>query len=117
MTGKHPFYTQRVSSISTLEDIEIKPVSNYKDLKTFYKAPFTIYENDLCWVAPLWKEYKEFFHMKNPYWNHAEACLFLAYKQNEIIGRNAAFVDHLYCQTTKTQTGFFGFYEFWQEDK
>jgi hypothetical protein len=65
----------------------------------------------LLWVAPFWKEMKDFFKKSNPFWSHAECSLFIVSKHNKVIGRIAAIIDHSYCKATGEKIGFFGFFE------
>jgi len=54
---------------------------------------------------------KGFFKKKNPFWSHAECSLFIARKNNKVIGRIAAIIDHAYCKAIGEKIGFFGFFE------
>ncbi len=56
-------------------------------------------------------EYKSFFQSKNPFWQHASARLYLAQKNNTIVGRIAAIVDDVFTIPEADRTGFFGFFE------
>ena len=61
--------------------IKIKPVISKKDLKQFIMLPFELYRNDPNWVPPLIMDQKNFFNeKKNPYYEHSEVQLFLAFK-------------------------------------
>lgn len=91
--------------------ITVRSVKTSDDLKFFYKIPFSIYDDKSQWVAPFWFEFKEFFDIKNPFWQHAEYELFIVYKDGKAVGRIAAVVDSLYCKTYHEKTGFFGFFE------
>jgi hypothetical protein len=48
---------------------------------------------------------------KNPFFQHAEMQLFLAYKNDEIVGRIAAIKNDLHNQIHNDKVGFFGFFE------
>jgi hypothetical protein len=48
---------------------------------------------------------------KNPFFEHASANYFLAYRDGEIVGRIAAIYDELYIDFQDENIGFFGFYE------
>jgi hypothetical protein len=52
-----------------------------------------------------------FFKKTNLFWSHAEGQLFIIYKQNKVVGRIAALIDHAYCKTVGEDIGFFGFFE------
>ena len=89
----------------------IENVNNLEDFKEFYNFSFKLYKDDQNWISPFWIEYKEFFKKKNPFWKHATAELFIAYENDKIVGRIAAIVDDLYCDISKENIGFFGFFE------
>jgi hypothetical protein len=48
---------------------------------------------------------------KNPFYQHAEIALFLAYRDNEVVGRIGAITNELHNQTHNDNIGFFGFFE------
>ncbi|VVB59892.1 Acetyltransferase (GNAT) family protein [uncultured archaeon] len=98
-------------------DIQIEPIQHLKEFKIFYQVPFQIYHDDPNWVPPFWNEIKDFFKKKNPFWLHAECQLFIAKKNNEVIGRIAAIIDSKYCETVGEKIGYFGFFECIQDFK
>jgi len=64
--------------------IDVIPVDNKKQLKEFIMLPFELYKNDSNWVPPLISDQKKFFNpKKNPYYQHSEVKLFLAYKDGK----------------------------------
>lgn len=74
--------------------ITIKEVDSKKMLKAFVKFPFELYKNDKNWVPPMISSEMEVFDKsKNPVFEHAECQLFLAYKDNKIVGRIAAIIN------------------------
>ena len=65
-----------------------------KQLKEYVKFPFKLYKNHPYWVPPLISDELETFDKKkNPVFETAEAKFYLAYKNNEIVGRIAAIVN------------------------
>jgi hypothetical protein len=75
--------------------LEIRTVSNKKDLKTFVKVPFGIYKGNKCWVPQLIMEEMDIFNpKKNPAHESAESKLFIAYKDGKPVGRIAAILSH-----------------------
>ena len=92
--------------------MDILPVNTNKDLKKFIEFPYHFYREDLNWVPPLRMELKKQFNPKtNPLLDHCEYQLFLAIKENEVIGRIAAFIDHLAVDFWQENIGLFGYYE------
>ncbi len=74
--------------------------------------PFELYKNDPNWVAPLIGEQKKFFNpKKNPYYQHSEVKLFLAYLDNNVVGRISAQSNTQHNKEHKENIGFFGFFE------
>ncbi|MCK4696396.1 MAG: GNAT family N-acetyltransferase [Candidatus Cloacimonetes bacterium] len=92
--------------------MEIVPVKTSRDLMKFIKFPFKLYKNDPYWVAPLLMEQKKFLNPhKNPYFEHSEVQLFLAYKDNKLAGRISAQTNVQHNKTHNDKVGFFGFFE------
>ncbi|RLD28610.1 MAG: GTP cyclohydrolase [Bacteroidetes bacterium] len=76
--------------------ITIKEVHSKKELKAFVKFPFSLYKGSKYWVPPIISQEIKTFNKKiNPVFNDADAKLFLAYKDNKIVGRVAAIINWL----------------------
>ena len=74
--------------------IEVREAKSPKALKQFVTFPFTLYKDSPYWVPPIIKEELESMDpSKNPVFNNAEATYFLAYKNNEVVGRIAAIIN------------------------
>ena len=94
------------------EGLFIIPVKTKKELKQFILLPWKIYRNDKNWVPPLISERKDFLNpKKNPFFKHAEVNLYLAKKDNQVVGRVAGIVNHLHIQTHNEKVAFFGLFE------
>ena len=92
--------------------IEVKPVRSRRDLKRFIKLPWRIYRNAENWVPPLVMERKRHLDKeKNPFFEHAEAEYFLAWRDGEPVGRITAHVDHRFNEFQDNDWGMFGFFE------
>jgi len=92
--------------------LEIKPVLNKKDLKTFIMLPFRLYKDDPNWVPPLISEQLKFFNpRKNGYYDHSEVMLFLAWKDGKAVGRLSAQTNTQHNLEHRDKVGFFGFFE------
>src|SRR6185312_12928638 len=93
------------------ETVRIVPVETKAQWRDFHHLPFKIYRDDPNWVAPLLLE--RHFHFRpahNPYFQHARAAFFLAYRGREPMGRITAQVDRL-VQERYPGTGHYGFIE------
>jgi hypothetical protein len=93
--------------------ISIRPVSDKAAIRDFLEVPFALYRDDPNWVAPLYLE--RFDHLntkKNPYFQHADAQLFVAYRDGQArSGRISAQHDRLRLEHHKDNAGQFGFFE------
>jgi hypothetical protein len=60
----------------------------------FVKFPFSLYKNNQYWVPPIIADELETFDKTiNPAFEDAEAYLYLAYRENKIVGRIAAIIN------------------------
>ena len=76
--------------------IVIKKAISKKEIKQFVMFPFTLYKDSKYWVPPIISEEIKIFNKQtNPVLQNAEAHLFLAYKDGEIVGRVAAIINWL----------------------
>ncbi len=91
--------------------ITIKEVVTKSELTDYIKFPFSLYKNNRYWVPPIIADELETFDKnKNPAFENAEAYFYIAYKNNEIVGRIAAIINWSEVndqQKTKTRFGWF----------
>jgi GNAT superfamily N-acetyltransferase len=74
--------------------ITIKQAITKKEMTEFVKFPFSLYKDNKYWVPPIIAdELESFDKTKNPSFDNAEAYFYLAYKNNEIVGRIATIVN------------------------
>ncbi len=92
--------------------IDIKKVSSKKELMQFIKMPWQIYKDDPNWVPPLIMDRKKLLDKNhNPFFQHAEMDMFLAFKDGKIAGRIAAITNENHNKFHEDNIGFFGFFE------
>jgi GNAT superfamily N-acetyltransferase len=92
--------------------IETSQVTSDRDRDAFIKFPWRIYRNDPAWVPPLIIERKEFLDRhKHPFYKHGDAALFLARRDDQIVGRIMASDDPRYNELHQTNVGCFGLFE------
>lgn len=83
-----------------------------RDLDAFLSLPEQLYRGDPGFVAPLFFEQRERLTPgKNPFFQHAEATLFTAYKDGKLVGRISAQVDREHLARYKDDCGFYGFFD------
>jgi hypothetical protein len=91
---------------------QIVPVRTKQQWRDFHHLPFRIYAGDPNWVPPLLLERQLHFTPKhNPFFQHATAEFFLAYRNGEPVGRITAQIDQLHLERYQDATGHFGFIE------
>jgi len=92
--------------------VDIRPVASKRDLKAFIKLPWRLYRSQPNWVAPLIAERRRFLDRgRNPFFEHAEAEYFLAWRDGRPVGRITAQVDRNFNEFQGNDWGMFGFFE------
>lgn len=95
-----------------MSSLVIRAVRGRRDLKRFVKVPFRIHKDHPLWVPPLVVERMQFLNpRRNPYFEHAQAELFIAERDGEPVGRVSAQIDSRWDEYQGGNTGMFGFFE------
>jgi hypothetical protein len=86
---------------------------NYPDkLKEFIDFPHELYAGDPNYVPELYVAQRDMLNpKKHPFHEHSSLQLFLAYKDGKLVGRIAAIRNNNHNTFTKSNDGFFGFFE------
>lgn len=94
------------------QQLQIEPVNGKQALSEFIQFPFKLYRGDPNWVPPLIEERRDFLDpQKNPFFEHARYQLFLARRDNELVGTIAAVVNDNHNAFQGEKMGSFGFFE------
>ncbi len=92
--------------------IQVKKVENKKDLKKFIDFPHSLYQGDPNYVPMLQMAAKEILsEKKNPFFEHSQVDNFLAYKDEQVVGRISAIRNNNYNDYHGSNVGFWGFYD------
>jgi GNAT superfamily N-acetyltransferase len=92
--------------------VEVRPVSGRRDMTAFIRLPWRLYRDSAAWVPPLLMERKRHLdRRRNPFFEHAEAEYFLAWRNGEPVGRITAHVDYRFNEFQDNSWGLFGFFE------
>ncbi len=92
--------------------LEIRPVASKRELNAFIELPWRLYRNEPNWVPPLRFERRQFLdRRRNPFFEHAEAEYFLAWRDGHPVGRITAQVDRNLNEFQSNSWGLFGFFE------
>lgn len=90
--------------------LKVTPATGKADKDAFLRVPHVVFARDPNWVAPLDLERKEHIDpAKNPYFQHSDVQLFVAYDDGKPVGRISAQVDRLRLEHHPDSHGQFGF--------
>jgi len=106
-----PVDSHRNPPLPKTNSLVIAPVRGRKALNEFIRLPWSLYQDDPMWVPPLLLERRMHLSPKNPYFEHATYCAWLAYRNAKPVGRISAQVDQLHLDRYRDATGFFGLLE------
>lgn len=81
------------------------------ELNLFVNFPYRLYKNSPYWIGDLKSSHKYLLSPKHPFWLHAKRALFIAEKDNMIIGRIAAIWNENHNKYHNEKMGFFGFFD------
>lgn len=96
--------TRQLASVA----IAVRPVTNYREMGIFIDLPWHIYADDPMWVPPLRLERRLHFSRFNSFFKHGEWQAWIAYRNNQPVGRISAQIDQLHRQRHGEDTGHFG---------
>ena len=92
--------------------LEIQKVETKKQLRTFIKVPWDVYKDNPYWVPWLYFERLEFFDKtKNPFFEHAEADYFIAFRDGRPVGTIAGVLNHRHNEFHDENIAHFGVFE------
>ena len=91
--------------------VTVRPVMSYRDMSRFIDVPWHIYANDPLWVPPLRLERRFHFSRFNPFFKHGEWQAWVAYQNDQPVGRISAQIDSLHRERYGADSGHFGLLE------
>ena len=92
--------------------IQVRPVSSAADRKVFLELPYQVQGSDPNWIAPLRLERRQHIDpRRNPWFEHAEARFFLAWREGRPVGRISAQIDRLARERSSGSPAQFGMLE------
>ena len=91
--------------------LRVVKVEGRTALNDFIRLPWSLYTDDPMWVPPLLLERRMHLSPKNPYFEHAKFCTWVAYRDEDAVGRISAQIDRLHIDRYQDATGFFGMIE------
>lgn len=104
--------TETIRKDDMPEDVIIEQATSAGKIDEFIKLPWNIYKNDPNWVAPLIVEQRKMLDPgRNPFFEHARANYYTAWRRGRCIGRISAHIDDNSNSFHGEKCGFFGFFE------
>jgi GNAT superfamily N-acetyltransferase len=92
--------------------IQIQPANSKQDIRKFIDFPHELYKHDPLYVPELFIAQRDMLTPgKHPFHKHSRLQLFLAVKENKIVGRIAAIQNNNHNEFNNDKDGFFGFYD------
>lgn len=89
--------------------LNVTPVEGRKQIDEFIRLPGRLAAGDPNWVEPLRFERRRFLTPStNPFFEHAEVALWLAWRDGRAVGRISAQIDRLAPDADGVKLGFFG---------
>jgi len=82
--------------------VQIKEVTTRKLMREFIHLPAKIHKNHSNWVPPIYMDEWTYFNpKKNRAFDHCTTVLYVAEKNNEVVGRIMGIISHQYNETHK----------------
>ena len=95
-----------------MSDVTIRSMKTPREREAFITFAWNVYRDNPYWVPPLINERKHFVDPeKNPFFEHAVAEYFMAFRGDTPVGTIAAFTNHAYNDFQQVNVGFFGYFE------
>jgi hypothetical protein len=86
--------------------LEIREVSNKKELQLFVEFPFTLYKGNAYWVPPVKSdEMKQLQPETNPAYLTCDARFWTCWEDGNCVGRIGAVINHDYNKKTNSKLG------------
>lgn len=113
--GSNNTFDKKVLNLSPLKEenmaITIKEVTTAKELKAFYQFQNKLYKDCDAYVPTLDMDQKASL-TNDPALEYCTRKMWLAYKENKVVGRIQAIVNPRYNEFYHTKRGRFGWYDF-----
>jgi hypothetical protein len=102
----------RQRNLAKSSSIEVTALRGWRDRNRFVDLPYRLHRDDPNWVPPLRRDMHRLLdRRRNPFFDHGEACFWLAWRDGIPVGRISAQINHLHLETHHDETGNFGLLE------
>jgi GNAT superfamily N-acetyltransferase len=93
---------------ATHPGVEVRRVSSRRDWRSFLDLPARLHRDDTCWIRPLDVQVRQTWSPRNPWFAHAQAQAWLAWRGSRPVGSISAQMDELHRQHWGEAVGYFG---------
>ncbi len=94
------------------DGLEVRPERGRADRRRFLALPYRLYRDHPVWVPPLRLAERALTdRRRNPFFRHARAEHFLAWRAGRVVGRIAAIDNPRHNEVHGERVGFFGFFD------
>jgi hypothetical protein len=94
------------------EGIVVSEMRTRRDRADFIALPYRLHRADPNWTAPLRRDIRRLIdRRRNPFFEHGDACFWLARRGGVTVGRISAQINQLHLATHHDETGNFGMLE------
>jgi hypothetical protein len=92
--------------------VQIRKIDSQADYKLFFEFPWKLYQDDPNWTPPLLSMRRDQLDKKkNPAWQYMEGDYFGAFRDGELVGTIAAYINHRHNEFNHEHIGWFGAFE------
>ena len=95
-----------------MESVVIKEVNGRCQLRKFIKFPNKLFKNVPTYIPPLMSDELGLLTKKNPSLDHCDLKMWLAYRNNEIVGRVAGIINYSVNERWNKKAVRFGWFDF-----
>ncbi|MGC9335991.1 MAG: GNAT family N-acetyltransferase [Anaerolineae bacterium] len=96
----------------TASSVEIVAVTTEEQRRKFASFAWRVYRHNPNWVPPIFGDRLKLLDShRHPFWEHAEQQLFMAQRDQEIVGTISAHINDRHNEVYQDKVGFFGFFE------
>ncbi|MEM7054592.1 MAG: N-acetyltransferase [Pseudomonadota bacterium] len=90
------------------QQLRIRPVKTRTEWKKFHLLPRSLHKHREFWVEPLALQVRQLWAPRQPYFQHAKACAWIAERGSQVVGRISAQQDRLQAEQGRAGLGQFG---------
>jgi len=103
------YASRALSTMSpAVRGVELRRVRTRRDWARFHELPDRLYAADPNWIPPLKLQQRQLWAPRNPFFEHASGCAWIAVRDGRTVGRISAQVDRLNDSQGRDDLGWFG---------